>query len=399
MTKPSTRYNVLKSVILLVFSLGCLWFVVPAIGSAQAVPTPLPTLAQASVEQLRQQQQQLEQQRETLNQQQERLQNLENAAQNRLGGLQENIQVTAAQIARNEQQLAAAAQQLKQLQSDLAKAEKNYQERQFATVARLQFLQRQQGSQGWAVLLQSSSLNEFLDRRRQLKLVYQADREILTELQTEAAAIDRQRAGVEQQKNQIALLTEQLQAQKAEFEAQANTQAALVSRLRADRGALEAAESQLDRDSANITVLIRQRLAAASRNRIVVRGTGQFSYPSDAPITSDFGMRVHPILGYRRFHAGIDFGAPSGSTIRAADSGTVIFAGWYGGYGKAVIIDHGNNLTTLYGHTSALYVSEGETVQRGQPIAAVGSTGLSTGPHLHFEVRQNGEPVNPLGFL
>jgi murein DD-endopeptidase MepM/ murein hydrolase activator NlpD len=108
---------------------------------------------------------------------------------------------------------------------------------------------------------------------------------------------------------------------------------------------------------------------------------------------------VHPILGYQRFHSGIDFGADYGTVINAADSGTVIFAGWYGGYGNAVIINHGGSITTLYGHTSELYVAEGQTVQRGQAIAAVGSTGLSTGPHLHFEVRQNGDPVDPAAYL
>ncbi len=108
---------------------------------------------------------------------------------------------------------------------------------------------------------------------------------------------------------------------------------------------------------------------------------------------------MHPILGYERFHSGIDIGADYGTVIHAADSGTVIFAGWYGGYGNAIIIDHGGGITSLYGHTSELYVSEGQQVQRGQTIAAVGSTGFSTGPHLHFEVRANGEPVDPSAYL
>lgn len=383
----------LKPFLIMVFSLCCFWvMLLVTVGISQSAQ------ASSSVEDLRQQQQQLEQQRSNLDKEQTRLQNLEQAAQTRLGGLQDHIQTTAAQIAQNEQQLKVATQQLQRLQAELAAAEQSYQERQFATVARLRFLQRQQGSQGWAVLLQSQNLNEFLDRRRQLKLVYQADRQILTELKTEATDLNQRRGVVEGQKNQIALLTAQLQAQKAEYQAQANTQSTLIDRLQKDRRALEAAETQLEQDSANIATLIRQRLAVADqRNRI--RGTGQLSYPSDGVITSSFGTRVHPILGYRRFHAGIDFGAAHGSSIRAANSGTVIFAGWYGGYGKAVIIDHGGSLTTLYGHTSEVYVSEGETVQRGQPIAAVGSTGFSTGPHLHFEVRQNGEPVNPANFL
>ncbi|MBE9013859.1 M23 family metallopeptidase, partial [Pseudanabaenaceae cyanobacterium LEGE 13415] len=88
-----------------------------------------------------------------------------------------------------------------------------------------------------------------------------------------------------------------------------------------------------------------------------------------------------------------------GHPILAADRGTVIFAGWYGGYGNSVILDHGNGITTMYAHAQELYVSEGETVERGKTIAATGSTGLSTGPHLHFEVRENGEPVDPMNYL
>ncbi len=95
----------------------------------------------------------------------------------------------------------------------------------------------------------------------------------------------------------------------------------------------------------------------------------------------------------------MDFAAGYGSTIRAADSGTVLYSGWYGGYGKTVIINHGKGITTLYGHSSKLYVNAGESVKRGQAISAIGSTGLSTGPHLHFEVRKNGTPVNPANYL
>lgn len=386
----------------LTVALVCLTLISTYTHSAQSLPlSSSPQLAQtaSSVESLRQQQQQLERQRSQLNQEQDRLENLQESAQDRLSGLEDNIQTTAGQIRRNENQLKVANDRLRKLQSELAIAEKTYQERQFSTVARLRFLQRQQGSRGWAVLLQSQNLNDFLDRRRQLMLVYGADRKILAELKTEADDLNRRRRTIEQQKNQIALITQELQAQKAEYEAQAKTQEGLINRLRADRQALEEAEEQLARDSSNITALIRQRIAAAARNGIVIRGTGQFSVPVGGRITSTFGQRVHPILGYRRFHAGIDFGVGHGTVIRAADSGTVIFAGWYGGYGRSVIIDHGNNLTTLYAHTSAVYISEGQAVQRGQAIAAVGSTGLSTGPHLHFEVRENGTPVNPLNYL
>ncbi|NJO51181.1 MAG: peptidoglycan DD-metalloendopeptidase family protein [Leptolyngbyaceae cyanobacterium RM2_2_4] len=382
--------------LILKIALGlCLFLALGSTSVAYALPA-LPLAQAGSVESLQQQQQQIEQERDDLQRERDRLQNLEQSAQDRLGGLQNTIRATTAQIQQNEAQIRSATENLKKLQAELAIAEKGFQAKQHGTVARLRFLQRQQGGQGWAVLLQSNNLNEFLDRRRQLKLVYQADRQILADLQAQFNDLNQRKRTIERQKNDIALMTQQLLAQKAQFEAQAKIQQDLIGRLRQDRNALEEAESQLERDSATIAVMIRQRLSIPGP---VIRGTGQFIYPLVGIVTSNFGWRIHPILGYRRFHAGVDFGASHGSTIQAADAGVVIFSGWYGGYGNAVVISHGGSLTTLYAHASELYVSQGQTVQQGQAIAAVGSTGFSTGPHLHFEVRQNGEPVNPLEFL
>lgn len=120
---------------------------------------------------------------------------------------------------------------------------------------------------------------------------------------------------------------------------------------------------------------------------------GNIIWPVGGQLTSRYGPRGG------RWHRGIDIAGPAGREIRAAKSGTVVLAGWYGGYGKAVIIDHGGGFSTLYGHTSKILVSEGERVEKGQVIALVGSTGRSTGPHLHFETRVNGNPVNPFRFL
>lgn len=249
------------------------------------------------------------------------------------------------------------------------------------------------------MLLQSKNLNEFLDRRYQLQRLYATDRELLAQFKSKTDAIVQQRREVEAQRNEISLLTQQLWLQKLDFEQEAKAQQDLINRLRLDRKALEAAEEQLARDSDTIAVMIQQRLGVLNPGIQWRKGKGVLSYPSDGPLTSGFGYRIHPILGYERFHAGLDFGDDYGKPIRAAARGKVLFAGWYGGFGQTVILDHGNNVTTVYAHASALYVTEGQQVQRGTPIAAVGSTGFSTGPHLHFEVRIAGSPVDPLDYL
>jgi len=353
-------------------------------------------LVSQSLEDLQTQQETLEQQRQQLEQQQTELEGRQADSETNLQNLQRNITYTANQITETEYRLDQAEKELAQFETQLAQAKQDYEDVRTGAVARLQFMQRQQGSEGWAVLLDSQDLNEFLDRRYQLKRVYAADEAVLQELKIKAEAIEQQKATVEDQRNQVALLRQQLLSQKKLYEDEADQEQQLIARLKERRSALEAAEDQLVRESEQLGALIRQKIAASTG---IVRGTGRFVFPANANISSGFGNRIHPILGYSRFHAGIDFAASHGATIRAADSGRVIFSGWYGGYGQAVIIDHGNGISTLYAHASRLFVKEGQTVQQGQSIAAVGSTGLSTGPHLHFEVRQNGNPVNPMAYL
>jgi murein DD-endopeptidase MepM/ murein hydrolase activator NlpD len=130
-----------------------------------------------------------------------------------------------------------------------------------------------------------------------------------------------------------------------------------------------------------------------------VVGTGQFVWPVSGTITSPFGTRRHPVFGDMRFHGGIDIGAAHGTTVVAADSGSVIISSYNSSYGNYVVISHGNGITTLYAHLSTRSVSVGDSVSRGQQIGRVGSTGVSTGPHLHFEVSVNGTRVNPRSYL
>ena len=152
---------------------------------------------------------------------------------------------------------------------------------------------------------------------------------------------------------------------------------------------LDALEGEQDR--------LKELLAAAQSSSGLA--PAELYPPLDGPVVSAFGPRLHPILGYTRMHTGIDIDGPRGADIFAAASGTVILAGSYGGYGNAVIIDHGGGMATLYAHQSSIVVSKGQKVLIADLVGHVGSTGLSTGPHLHFEVRLSGNPVDPASYF
>ncbi len=158
----------------------------------------------------------------------------------------------------------------------------------------------------------------------------------------------------------------------------------------AEEASLEALIVERERELAT-----QQRAAGIAGGGESSGGSGMFSWPVTGTITSPFGWRSNPFGGAPEFHQGLDIAAPMGTTVTAAAGGTVIMAQWYGGYGNYILIDHGGGYSTGYGHLSAIYVSSGQSVQRGQAIGAVGSTGQSTGPHLHFEVRIAGKPVDP----
>jgi murein DD-endopeptidase MepM/ murein hydrolase activator NlpD len=356
---------------------------------------------EGSVPELQQKQKNIDDYRSSVNQAKQKLEAQEKSARDRLGGLGQQIKATASQIESEQDKLRAATEKLKQIEKELSVYQAKYSKQQMSTAARLRFLQRQTNSQGWVALMQSRSLEDLMDRQYQLKRVYSEDQKALVALKQAKAVIEAKKVETETQKNRIALITQQLAIQKASAEDQAQSENILVNRLKSDREALSAAEQQLAAESDQITKNIQQKLAAniAFPGTIFVPGSGQFILPAEGPMTSPFGWRIHPISGDRRFHNGLDFGAEYGSLIKAADNGVVIAAEWTGGYGNAVIIDHGNGLTTLYGHTSQMYVTAGQVVRKGQPIAAVGSTGFSTGPHLHFEVRRQGEPIDPMPFL
>ena len=173
----------------------------------------------------------------------------------------------------------------------------------------------------------------------------------------------------------------------------------MINKYKTDRKTYEQAERELARQSASIQSMI-ARNGGSSNVKVA---SGGFMRPINGRITSPFGWRTHPIFNSRTFHSGVDIAGPNRGSIYASNSGKVIFSGWYGGYGKVVIVDHGNvggkPTTTLYAHMSSIKVSQGQTVNKGDVLGYEGTTGYSTGPHVHFEVRINGKPNNPLNYI
>lgn len=262
------------------------------------------------------------------------------------------------------------------------------------------------------VVVGSKDFSDFANRMEMLKRILQSDMDLINTIKTEREEIASKKAKLEEDRAKVLELEKVAQEKQNLINQKKAERQAVLERAMNDRDTAERAYNELMASSASITAMLQQRAAeraaaaaaAASQGgsgggATWVQGTGQLAAPVVAPITSDFGWRIHPIYGTRRLHAGTDFGVDEGTPVHAADGGVVVEAGWVSGYGYTVIIDHGNGMSTLYAHNSDIAVSPGQTVSKGQVVSYSGNTGGSTGPHLHFEVRINGEPTDPMGYL
>ena len=246
------------------------------------------------------------------------------------------------------------------------------------------------------VLFGAQDFSDFMTRMDLLKRIIKYDYDLVSKVQQDRQTVMTARAALEKDKAAQVLLVADAKSKRDEMLDKKRAKDRLMDKMKYDRDTSERAYQELIAASKQVENLIRMSRYQYAGSP---SGSGAMIWPISGEITSPFGWRVHPITGDSRFHSGIDIAGDYGDPIRAAASGTVIYAGWISGYGNAVIIDHGGGVTTLYGHNQSLAVSEGQTVAQGQVISYCGSTGNSTGPHCHFEVRVNGEPVSPLSYL
>jgi len=257
-------------------------------------------------------------------------------------------------------------------------------------------------------LIASRSFSEFVERWEDLRLLIAANQRTVRARRAAEARVASIEADLERTRLQLQQEEEAQEEARSQLDSLANERRNLVelAAVRRHSVASEVAEieslSAAEEAALESLIVERERAIEAERRAAGIAGgpespggPGSFSWPVTGTITSPFGWRSNPFGGAPEFHQGLDIAAPTGTTVTAAAAGTVIMAQWYGGYGNYILIDHGGSYSTGYGHLSAIYVSSGQTVQRGQAIGAVGSTGQSTGPHLHFEVRIAGKPVDP----
>jgi len=336
--------------------------------------------------------------------------------------LDENLNTLSRQLENCERQLAQVRAERAKIEETLARLEKQRQEKlsqiselerekrlqEQALSSRVRFFYTSSMNPYLMILLQARDLGDFLERVTFVNALVNADKKLIEDISEVRAQIAQAEQDIEELKasyesylaekrereQELETLAALQYEKKREIDRTLDTKAQTLEQARRNRQYYEQLEDELEQTAKELISIIRK--LESSSNKAYSHA---LIWPVNGTVTSKFGMRMHPILGYERMHYGIDIAAPSGTPIKAAQSGKVIYSGPMRGYGNIVIIDHGKGFTTLYAHCSVLIVGAGVEVRQGDTIAKVGSTGLSTGPHLHFEVRVNGEPQDPLKYL
>ncbi len=315
------------------------------------------------------------------------LQNLDNQiaqSQDELNNINTNINDLMKQISENEEKLSKTQEEFDKIQVLLdARIIKMYETPKF------EFLQ---------VILASKNVTEFLSTYYAMKELAESDKELLDTVKKQKDDIETTKKILAEKKQQV-VTNKQTQQKKAQVLANTKTMRQYyISKLSTEEQELQAKIDEYNNQVSTIEAEIKL-MALNSISADYIGGALTWPIPGYTTITSEYGMRVHPITGAYKLHTGTDIGAPMGADFVAMAKGVVTKASMTPAYGNMVIIDHGGGVQTLYAHGSEILVQVGQEVEAGTPVLKVGSTGYSTGPHAHFEIRINGQPVNPMDYL
>lgn len=313
------------------------------------------------------------------------------------------IEAIERNIANTEKELNSLAERIAILKDSIAKveeeieeAEQELAEKEDLLCERLEYIYKQGEVSYLEVLLSATDIKDFLTRYDMLSIIVEQDIELIEGINKQKNDLKMKKSDLEVKEKELVQIQANQESAKKMLDSQKEEKQKILSNVSKERKAYEAAIAELEKASAQLEAMIRQMQSGGTAT-----GTGVLTWPTPGfkTITSPYGMRWHPILGQRRMHTGVDIGAPMSASIVAADSGTVIFAGWMSANGNTTVIDHGGGISTVYAHQSKFLVKKGDVVVKGQEIGKVGSTGWSTGPHLHFEVRENGTHTDPMAYI
>lgn len=317
---------------------------------------------------------------------------------NKLYKSQIKLEQAKKDLGKSKKKLTTTKVKLNKIQRDLNKTLMSFSKTEKVVAKRLNNIYRGSYLSILHLFFEADSVNTILDNIYFQQKLIEEDRVVIRDMQSKAKRLSSLKYNREKEKRSLVHTINRINKRKDQVARSIRVRENVISRLRTDRATYERAQEELASQSAKISKYLS---ANGSKKKFVT--SSKFIKPIPGRISSYFGWRRHPIFKSRKFHSGIDIAGMNRGNIAASNAGKVIYSGWYGGYGKVVILDHGtvngNHMTTLYAHMFRTKVQKGEIVNKGQVVGLEGSTGYSTGPHLHFEVRVNGKPRNPLNYI
>ena len=398
-----SKLSAAKVIVSLIAVLAILAFAVEMMPAGSSVGL---TASAATASELKNKQAQLESQQKTISSKLTALKKSKAAAQEQLDLVDELVENLQTQIATVDSQIKAATEEIAEIESEIALKDQEIE------ASKEKFKQRVKAiymsgdmTGGLEVMLCSNGVQEFISNMVYLESMAKYDQSLIDELTSDKEGYQDKKAVVEQHKKEIDAQKAELAEKKNELDAQQKEAEELMKQIKADEAAYKAKQAEIDLQMAQARAQLDALISQSTSNS---QGTayygGSFGWPTPGykRITSPYGNRTYTYRGTKvsSFHKGIDIGAPTGAKIIASNGGKVVTSAYNAnGYGNYVIIDHGGGKMTVYGHMSKRGVSVGQSVTKAQQIGLVGSTGRSTGPHLHFEIRINGTAVNPMNYL
>ncbi len=312
--------------------------------------------------------------------------------------LDKKIETAEAQLEEYESKITNLKNSINEIETELNTVSSKYEKQKELLKKRLVSTYEAGETQYLDILLKSRSLDDFLSSYYLISQLAEIDNNLMKELEGKKKTIDLSRQKLEKEKKELAVIAETQTRTARTLQNTKKLRESFIEKLSEDEKQLQ---NKIDEINTQYEMINRQILLAAMEGLDTQYIGGELAWPVPGytRITSNYGMRVHPITHQYKLHTGVDIGAPEGANFIAANDGIVVRSEMNIAYGNMVIIDHGGGISTLYAHGSEILVQVGQTVKRGEPILKVGSTGYSTGPHAHFEVRINGITVNPLPYI